>query len=284
MEHIFDEIPKELEGYKQDQKKWLRIWRHRYEPIVFSILREKYGRVLQDHWKSCVIPYQSNKAFVIVERRCHPNLDFILQNIAYFGEGWSIYLFCSKENHDFCRKILGHHRETIHLIPIFEQDVSMEEGVREYNQLLQTSKFWEQIEAEHICTMEMDCYLRKEIPEDLLEYDYVGTPWGWDLNSPGGTGLTLRRRSVMLTLCASCKKMEMQDSFVAQGIQDLGLLWLPAKPYGVSIFVESFFTEDPVGVHQWWTFVFNRFLDKKTLDIVWNYFTFELAKDGSNSN
>ena len=282
MNHIFDEIANEIEEYKKAQKKWLRIWRHRYEPILFSILRERYGHIFQKHWNSCVIPSQSNKAFVLVERRCHPNLEFVLHNIAYFGSGWSIYLFCSKENEQFCKEILARHKLSIHLIPIFEKDVSMEEGIREYNQLLQEQSFWKQIEAEHLCMMEMDCYLRKEIPEELLDYDYVGTPWGWDLKSPGGSGLTLRRRSAMLAICGSCKKMEMQDSFVAQGVVDLKLNWLPAKPYGVSTFVESFFTEDPVGVHQWWTFVFNRYLNNQTLDIVREYLTLELSKDGSN--
>jgi hypothetical protein len=276
MEHIFDEIPNELEGYKKDEKKWLRIWRHRYEPIIFSHLKEKYGTILREHWNSCFIPKTSEKAFVIVERRCHPNLEFILHNLAYFGEGWSFFLFCSKENQRFCEKVLGKQKEYVNLIPIFERDISMEEGVREYNQLLQEMSFWKQIEAEHICMIEMDCYLRKKIPEELLEYDYVGTPWGWDLNSPGGSGLTLRRRSAMLAICASCLKTEMQDSFAAQGVQQLQLSWLRPKPTGLFTFVESYFTDDPVGVHQWWTFVFNLFLYGKPLDIVWNYLTLDI--------
>jgi hypothetical protein len=276
MEHIFDEIPNELEAYKEDQKKWPRIWRHRYEPIIFSQLKEKYGTILHKHWDSCFIPKTSEKAFVLVERRCHLNLEFILHNLAYFGEGWSIYIFCSKENQQFCEKLLGKHKYSINLIPIFENDVSMEEGVREYNQLLQESSFWKQIEAEHICTIEMDCYLRKKIPEELLDYDYVGTPWGWDLKSPGGSGLTIRRRSVMLAICESSLKTEMQDSFVAQGVQELKLNWLRPKPTGLFMFVESYFTEDPVGVHQWWTFVFNLFLYGKSLDIVWNYLTLDI--------
>ena len=276
MEHLFDEIPGELEEYKKDEKKWLRIWRNRYEVAVFDILKKRYGYELEHFWDTHSPPKLSNKAFVIVERRCHPNLEFVLQNMFYFGRDWSIYVFCSQQNLEFCRAICGKNKYAVNIIPIFDKVVSAEEGVREYNQLLQEYFFWEKIEAEHICVMETDSYLRKPIPEELLEYDYVGTPWGWDLKSPGGSGLTLRRRSAMLAICSSCKKTEMQDSFVAQGLQELKLRWLPAKPYGVATFVESYFTEDPVGVHQWWTFVFNRFLYNQSLSIVWDYMMFDI--------
>lgn len=276
MQQLFDEIPYELEFYKQDQNKWLRIWRNRYETHVFDILKKRYGNELEEFWDTHSPPKVSNKAFVIVERRCHPNLEFLLHNMFYFGKGWSIYLFCSKQNLEFCKKICGQNKEFVNIIPIFKEIASGEEGVREYNKLLQEYSFWEQIQAEHICILETDSYLRKPIPEELLEYDYVGTPWGWDLKSPGGSGLTLRRRSTMLQICNACKKKEMQDSFVAQGIQELGLTWLPAKPYGIYTFVESYFTEDPVGVHQWWTFVFNRFLYNQSLDFVWNYLILDI--------
>jgi hypothetical protein len=276
MEHLFDEIPGELEEYKKDPKKWLRIWRNRYEVPVFDILKKRYGYELEHFWDTHQPPQISNKAFVIVERRCHPNLEFVLHNMFYFGRDWSIYLFCSEQNYEFCKGICGKNRNTVNIIPIFDKVVSAEEGVREYNQLLQEYSFWQRVQAEHICVMETDCYLRKPIPEELLEYDYVGTPWGWDLSSPGGSGLTLRRRSAMLKICLASKKTEMQDSFVAQGIVEQGLTWLPAKPYGVATFVESYFTDDPVGVHQWWTFVFNRFLYGKSLNILWDYLILEV--------
>jgi hypothetical protein len=276
MQHLFDEIPSELESYKEDQSKWLRIWRNRYETHVYDILKKRYGYELEHVWETQSPPKLSNKAFVIVERRCHPNLEFLLHNMFYFGRDWSIYLFCSDQNLAFCKGICGRNQMVVNIIPIFKTNATAEGGVQEYNQLLQDESFWKKIEAEHICVLETDSYLRKAIPDELLQYDYVGTPWGWDLNSPGGSGLTLRRRSAMLAICAACVKKEMQDSFVAQGVQALGLTWLPSKPYGVHTFVESYFTEDPVGVHQWWTFVFNRFLYNQSLDIVWNYLTLDI--------
>jgi hypothetical protein len=66
----------------------------------------------------------------------------------------------------------------VHLNIIFNDVVDGPTGVREYDELLKQESFWQRVKAEHICVLEMDCYLRKPIPDELLEYDYVGTPSG----------------------------------------------------------------------------------------------------------
>jgi hypothetical protein len=158
-------------------------------------------------------PLVSEKAFVIAERRCHPNLWFILRNIAYFGQGWSIYLYCSKQNAAYCARILGDKLSNLHLRIVFTEVVDAATGVREYNELLKEESFWESISAQHICVIEMDCYLRKPIPDSLLEYDYIGAPWAWAMASPGGSGLSLRRRSAMIDVCRrGDASIPMQDS------------------------------------------------------------------------
>jgi len=252
VEHIFDEMDADLEASPNDNL--LPRWRHRYEPFIYDILKQRYGAVLHAFWKGYEPPLTSDRAFVIVERRCHPNLWFILRNIAYFGKGWSIYLFCSKQNYDYCAAILGKNLKNVHLRVIFETHVDSATGVIEYNELLKKLSFWEQISAEHLCVFEMDCYLRRPIPDELLAYDYVGTPWTWNVKSPGGSGLTLRKRSVMLDICRKKEPGALQqDCFAAEGICELGYEFLHASE-GREYFVESCITENPVGVHQWWTF------------------------------
>jgi len=276
-EHIFDEMADEIPMYEKEPQKYLSLWRTRYEPFVYDILKQRYGKVLDDFWKGYVPPLESEKAFVIVERRCHPNLWFILRNIAYFGQGWSIYLFCSKQNAAYCARILGDKLSQVHLRIVFTEVVDGPTGVREYNELLKEVSFWAGISAEHICVIEMDCYLRKRIPESLLEYDYVGTPWGWALQSPGGSGLTLRRRSAMLEVCRQGEaSIPMQDHFAGEGMFRLGYSCMRALPEGVKTFVESYYTEDPVGVHQWWTFFFNRFLFKQDKQIAARLLTLDV--------
>ena len=258
-EHIFDEMEYEMEEYKKNGPPVLVKWRHRYEPFVYDCLKQQYGDALNKFWKTYDPPQVSDKAFVLVERRCHANLWFLLRNIAYFGQGWSIYLFCSRQNFKYCKAILG--GKNVHLIVIFEDQADAKTGVREYNELLKQASFWERIDAEHICVFEMDCYLRKHIPEELLEYDYVGTPWGWNLRSPGGSGLSLRKKSVMIDICTRkvADETHMQDSFAAEGVCELGYDFLHSSE-GVKVFVESYYTDDPIGVHQWWTFFFNYYI------------------------
>ncbi len=251
----------ELPFYEKEPQKWLSIWRNRYDPAVFQILTQVYGPTLDAFWKTHTPPLNSKKAFVIVERRCHPNLWFILRNIAYFGRDWSIYIFCSKQNASYIADILGDKLANVHLNILFTEVVDAATGVREYNELLKLREFWGRIDAENICTIEMDCYLRKTIPDELLQYDFVGTPWGWALHTPGGTGLTLRRRTAMLDVCNhGDKKTAMQDHFASEGMFLREHSWLAAAPDGIQTFVENYYTEDPIGVHQWWTFFFNRFL------------------------
>jgi hypothetical protein len=277
-ESMFDEIKDEIDLYEKEPKKYLSLWRHRYEPLVFDILKSRYGTALCSFWESYKVPFYSDKAVVIVERRCHPNLWFTIYNAAYFCRGWSIYLFCSQQNYQYCKDILGHNAANVHLIVQFTEVASPEKGIREYNELLKTYEFWSQIDAEHICTMETDCYLRKPIPEEYLEYDFVGTPWAWDLQGPGGTGLTLRRKSMMIVICLrGDKDIPMQDNFASEAVKRVGGRWLPARPEGVFLFSESTYREDPVGVHQWWTFAFNKFLDGEGFEIVQNYFNLEIA-------
>lgn len=272
--HMFNEIKDELPLYEKDPGKWLRIWRGRYDPMVYQYLILNYGPMLDSFWKTYKVPRKSEKAFVIVERRCHANLWFILRNIAYYGRGWSIYLFCSKQNEAYCRAVLADNVENVNLIVQFEEYADGEAGLREYNELLKQRAFWEQIDAETVCTIEMDCYLRKKIPDELLEYDFVGTPWGWSLQTPGGTGLTIRKKAAMLDCCdKGDKNCLMQDHFAAEAMFQLEYKCMPVRPEGVNTFVESYYTEDPVGFHQWWTFFFNRFLYGQDTSIAKKYLT-----------
>jgi hypothetical protein len=274
VDHIFDEIFYEIHGYAKKPEEYLARWRVRYEVFVYDVLKQRYGDKLNAFWKDHQPPLKSDRAFVIVERRCHPNLWFILRNIAYFGHDWSIYLFCSKQNREYCRAIIGD--KNVHIITVFEDIADAQTGLLEYNELLKKRSFWEQIQAEHICMFEMDCYLRRSIPVDLLDYDYVGTPWGWDLPSTGGSGLTLRRKSVMLHICDTIEPgILMQDCFAGKGIRELEYKYLDSKE-GIYVFAESFITEDPVGVHQWWTFVFNYLMQKKDIRLIRNLFTLDI--------
>ena len=223
------------------------------EPIIFNILTEKYLDILKHFWNSYIVPKDSNKAVVIIERRIHPNLEFILYNAAYFARGWSIVIVCSNINKEYIQSLLNHNLENVHVLEMFKDNPSPEIGKREYNILLQSTHFYEALPSEHILLMEMDTYLRNHIPLNLLQFDYVASPYAWDETVSGG-GLSLRKKSTMIHICNTCPQLDLiQDVYACNGIKALGYT-MPSFEEGITYFAESCHYEDPIGLHQWWTF------------------------------
>lgn len=223
------------------------------EPRVFDLLKGKYMDQLKDFWLSYTVPFSADNRIVIVERRIHPNLEFILYNAAYFARGWAITVVCSDINIDYLRGLLQLNH-AVHLVPMFEGNPEPSIGKNEYNMLLQSKEFYEALPSEGLLLMEMDTYLRKPIDPKILTYDYVSCPYGWDESMSGG-GLSFRKRSAMLDICESYDQLELaQDIFACKGMKALGFT-MPTFEEGIEYFSESTLYEDPVGIHQWWTFV-----------------------------
>jgi len=82
----------------KDDAEFLHTCRMELEPYIFGTLNHRYGAEFQKYWDNSVIPNNMNKSVVIVERRCHPNLRFCLQNAAYYARGWAITADCSDAN------------------------------------------------------------------------------------------------------------------------------------------------------------------------------------------
>jgi hypothetical protein len=245
--HDFPGFPHELS--KEDiHKKRLII-----EERIFTILKAKYLNALKQFWLSYKVPLGSDRCIVIVERRIHPNLEFILYNAAYFARGWSIAIVCSDLNIENIKAILGHNTESVYLIQMFQGNPSPEIGKNEYNYLLQSSEFYEALPSENILMMEMDTYLRKSIPDSILRYDYVAAPYGWDETMSGG-GLSFRKRSKMLEICSKYTDYEPgQDIYACKGMKYIGAS-MPSFEESLEYFCESCLYKDPIGIHQWWTY------------------------------
>ena len=92
--HIFDEFPGKLTTEQRHQK------RTRLEPLVFDILKQKYWTPIDIFWQTHKVPSEidANKCIVIVERRIHENLAFLIRNVAYFAPTWAITIICSDIN------------------------------------------------------------------------------------------------------------------------------------------------------------------------------------------
>ena len=245
--HDFPGLPCEL------TKEGLHKKRLVIEERIFTILKAKYLDTLRQFWLSYEVPLESDRCIVIVERRIHPNLEFILYNAAYFARGWSIAIVCSDLNIEYIKGVLGKNLETVHIIQMFQGNPSPEAGKNEYNKLLQSSDFYQALPSESLLMMEMDTYLRKHIPDSILQYDYVAAPYAWDINMSGG-GLSFRKRSKMLRVCDEYKEsIWAQDIYAFKGMKAIGAS-IPSFEEGLEYFCESCLYEDPIGLHQWWTY------------------------------
>ena len=242
----FSHSPEDLTSELRHQK------RMALEPLVFGVLIRKYGSYLKKFWDSYTVPVNT-KRIVIVERRIHPNLAFILYNAAYYGEGWGLTIICSDANEDYCKSIVG--SKNVAVIPMFTGTGTPAQGKQEYNELLQSTKFYSLFGEDHLCIMETDCYFRRKIPEWVLQYDLIGCPYQWDETMAGG-GLSFRNRQAMLEICeAFPEKNTAQDVYLWEGAVKLGKK-VPPFEESVTQLTESVFSTNPFGVHQWWTFFF----------------------------
>ena len=235
----------------ETEAKYLHQKRLSLDPFIFESLKNLYSPYLKEQWNTKTIPYKSDKALIIVERRCHPNLEFILHNVSHFAPGYAIHIFCSKVNLSYIKLICGSQLKNIHVHPIFHTIGTPEEGKIEYNNLLKTPEFWNFFKEEHILTIETDSYLLQHIPECIYGYDYVASQWPWLASEPGGGGLSYRKCSVMKKICELDKSLidcPAQDAFVSNGIKILG------GKYSHNFFTECSNLENAIGTHQWWTY------------------------------
>lgn len=248
--HIFDEFQELTEYLSPSDRHGKRM---ELEKLVFSGLKMRYGEFFQKIWAKWNPPIGSDRKIVIVERRIHENLEFILANCAWAGQegGWELAIVCSDVNEAYVRDLVG--SRNIQILPFFQGNPTPEKGKVEYNSLLQSSDFYRLFKEDYLCLVEMDCYFRKQIPDSVLSCDYIAAPYAWDGASAGG-GLSFRRRSAMLEICEACpEKLPAQDIFISEGVKTLGFS-MPPLLYSKDIVAESILDADPVGVHQWWTF------------------------------
>lgn len=238
----------------------LNIFRTELEPHVFSILNRRYGMEFQRYWDSCKIPTDSNKTIVIVERRCHVNLRFCLQNAAYYARDWGITVVSSDLNYAYVNACIGSKAGSVKVIPYFKGiGTSVEEGKAEYNTLLQGEQFWNLFPEEHLLMMETDTYFIKSLPDSIFKYDYVASKLPWAPHLPGSGGLSYRKRDMMKHLCSlGLPVNKAQDCFINDAITLVGKKYsYPTLEESAMYFGEFCFNENMCGTHQWWTVFFS---------------------------
>jgi len=254
----------------------LDVYRNVLEPYFYSYLVEQYGTILQHHWNSYVPPLEADYAYVIVERRAHPNFRFILHNIAWAAPHMSVYIFCSDENRSFIDALLGDKAAFFHIIEIFKGDVSREEGKKGYNHVMTDYHFYESIHAKYILTIQMDNIIRHKIPASMFVGEYWGNPWAWKCDAAGGGGATVRRVDAMIELCRTHRPdpsldiPSLEDAWISERTPSF-----PSLEFRNSHIMESIPSTNPIILHQFWTFM-DTYLKLPRDDVV-KYFTMLLS-------
>jgi hypothetical protein len=104
---------------------------------------------------------------------------------------------------------------------------------------------------------QLDTLLRKPIPDDYLLYAYVGAPWAkrfpWFVktNGIGNGGLSLRRKSYMLSIIKNYDKKNKQneDSIIGMMCKNMNLP-MPTYEEASCFSVETVMNDDPIGIHK----------------------------------
>jgi hypothetical protein len=253
---------KTSEEYNQYMKQTLHFFRMEIEPYVYQYLTWHYGQKLDIFWETHEFPKKSKYAWVMVERRSHPNLWFVLRNIAWAAPYMSLYIYCSDLNYNYIMRLLGNKAKNVHVIPWFKGAVSRKEGIEQYSLLFKNPEFYKGIDAEYMLTAQTDCFFRKRLPDSIFMTDYYGAPWAWALEKGGGGGINLRNLKRMIEIVSNVPESErlngeyVEDGWMADHIFKQGNN-IPPLEYRINMFSENFPVEDPYGVHQFWTFVQN---------------------------
>lgn len=246
------------EDIKKCNKESLDMYRYDLESYIWQHLLFKYGNSLNEFWKTHEFPKKSKYAWVIVERRCHPNWWFVVRNIAWANPSFSLYIYCSDENYEFVTTLLGDKARNVNIIRWFKGFATRQDGKDQYAQTFKLPGFYGQIDAEYLIRVEMDTYIRRKIPESIFKGDYYGAPWGWNPEMPGGGGLIIRKIKTMVDICNKERStnLEADDDWLGKKVVEHGLEY-PSLEYRKEIFSENFPVLDPIGVHQFWTFLDN---------------------------
>jgi len=258
MEAIYEVAKQEYDNRDPIHTVQLDRFRQILEPYLYHYLIEQHSPTLNQFWQTYVPPKEAKRAFVIVERRPHPNFAFILKNIAWADPTNAVYLFCSDANLPFIKALLGSKEPHFNIIVTFQGLGTRAAGKADYNRLLTSAKFYEQFDPaiEHIVTVQMDTFFRRPLPNNFYTGDYWGNPWAWCQTLPGGGGVTVRRLTKMIEITTKFSNtiLENEDAWISDRIIEIAGEFPPLE-FRKEAIMESLPAQNPYCLHQFWTFL-----------------------------
>lgn len=122
-------------------------------------------------------------------------------------------------------------------------------SIVEYNQLLTSKAFWNNITEEHVLIIQHDSALLRKGLDEFAQYDYIGAPWKFE-PYVGNGGLSMRKKSAMLKILDEVpyNGTDNEDIYFTWGCRKLGL---NLAPYEVAekFSCETIFKLGTIGYH-----------------------------------
>ena len=208
-------------------------------------------------------PSGNRLGICLIEFRKFEWLRYVLYQIAriYGGTDVSLYIVHGKRNRNFMRTILRGWEN----VEYIEYPYDNIDRVK-YAEICCDPGLYERFETEFVLKMEWDSFIRKPIPEEFFEYEYVGAPWDGFPNAieggnrvvrignklVGNGGFSLRNVKRMIDLCKhNPKPIDLGEDIHISNC--LSTEEIPDAKKAMEFSVEHVYYEDPVGLHHVWT-------------------------------
>jgi hypothetical protein len=201
-----------------------------------------------------------NKTAVLIEPRLDTMIELVIKNFMYFlHKDWNLMIICGTKNKDYILSLT----EMIGDIIIVDLQID-NLSISQYNSFCLSKELYNSIPTENILFFQIDTLLRKPIPDDYLKYAYVGAPWRPDLswfhmtNGIGNGGLSLRRKSYMLSIIENYNKNNFEANNMCKMPEDIIIgmmckkmnLPMPTFQQASCFSVETVMNNDPIGIHK----------------------------------
>lgn len=199
------------------------------------------------------------KIAVIIEPRKHKALSFVIKNaLSVLDKSWDIYFYHGTTNEEFARSVLPRNNR-LHYRSVNKSNLTP----NQYNSLLLSKEFWENLPGEHVLIFQTDSYLipdSKHHVNEYLKYDFIGAPFREDRRIGCG-GLSLRRRSSALKALERLNtRRAFQNAVACQEDRFFAGIFLRSSEYTFPTFevakhfcVGTCYYDKPFAVHQFWT-------------------------------
>ena len=218
------------------------------------------------------IPSTSDKRAVYIELRKLPHSEVIIRNcILKLGDKWAHTIITCNENYLYYLNMSKHIHINIEVI-----NYKINSTHNEYNNLLLTTNFWNNISSEKILIYQSDSFIFKDNISDFIEWDYIGASFSkYKMmladNQVGNGGLSLRSKSKMLEILntvdlkdnvysklvnnyKNIKKLDNypEDIIFSQNMQTMGIGKVADYETGKKFSVDLEYNDDSFGMHCMW--------------------------------